>query len=327
MGTWRRFEYPEGSRRAGFLRDPVLSQRNPSRALHESSRVRAMWQSLLRNYLLRAAADHVRSQHEAQSGTDSGPAPSGAEPAEPTICHVGLVFALAIEAGGLVDQMSGVVHINGAGFVAREGGLGGRRLVLLECGVGREAAARGTHALLTGHRPRWVISAGFAGGLHPALKQGDILMANEIADLAGRRLAIDFKISPEALARTPGLHVGRLLTVDSVVSEPADKRALGESHGALAVDMESSAVAEVCRDQRVKFLSVRVISDAVDHELPRDIDHLVRQKSTLGRIGAVTGAIVRRPSSVKDMWQLKEAAIGASDRLAKFLAGIVPQLE
>jgi adenosylhomocysteine nucleosidase len=304
-----------------------------------------MWQSLLRNYLLRAAAERMRAQHAPRSAAETGStatnpahgasadpgaaesAPSESAPAEPAVCHVGLVFALSIEAGGLVDQMTGVVHINGAGFVAREGGFGGRRLVLIESGLGREAAARGTRALLIGHKPRWVISAGFAGGLHPSLRQGDILMANEIADLTGRRLAIDFKIAPDALARTPGLHVGRLLTVDSIVREPAEKQALGELHGALAVDMESSAVAEVCRDERVKFLSVRVISDAVDHELPADVDHLVRQKSTLGRIGAVTGAIVRRPGSVKDMWQLKEDAIAASDRLAKFLTGIVPQLE
>ena len=299
-----------------------------------------MWQALLRNYLYSAVAERMRAQHDPRGGSESGPAAGSAgqsaapnstaadaPPVEPVVCHVGLVFALSIEAGGLVDQLSGVVHTNGAGFVAREGGLDGRRLVLVECGLGREAAARGTHALLIGHRPRWVISAGFAGGLQPEMKQGDILMANEIADTAGRRLAIDFKIAPEVLARTPGLHVGRLLTVDSIVREPTEKQALGERHGALAVDMETLAVAEVCRDERVRFLSVRVISDAVDHELPADVDHLVRQKSTLGRIGAVTGAIVRRPGSVKDMWRLKEDAIAASDRLAKFLTGIVPQLE
>lgn len=298
-----------------------------------------MWQSVLRNLLMRAAAEKLRAAQ--QGPTQSGPTQHGAaegastaesaqappQPAERPVCHVGVVFALGIEAGGMVDALSGVVHNSGSGFVAHEGGLDGRRVVLLESGVGRQAAARGARALLLGHRPRWVISAGFAGGLQPQLRQGDILMANEIADLAGLRLAIDFKIGPAALAQVPGLHVGRLLSVDAIVREPAAKRALGQEHGALAVDMETSAVAEVCRDERVRFLSVRVISDTVDRELPPDVDYLVRRKSTLGRLGAATGAIVRRPSSIKDLWQLKEDAIAASDRLAKFLTGVVPQLE
>jgi adenosylhomocysteine nucleosidase len=296
-----------------------------------------MWQMLLRNYLLRTAAEQMRASQQQKAagapGTSQPPgAASDAAPQEPIdttppVCHVGLVYALSIESGGLIDLLSGVIQIKGAGFIAREGALAGRRLVVVEAGAGRENAAHATRALIAGHQPRWIISAGFAGGLQPSLRYGDILMANEIVDLAGHRLGIDFKVDPAVLAATPRLHVGRLLTVDSVVYQATAKQALGQTHGALAVDMESSAVAQVCREERVRFLSVRVISDAVDHELPSDVDHLVRQKSTLGRLGAAAGAIARRPSSVKDMWRLKEDAIAASDRLAKFLSGIVPQLD
>jgi adenosylhomocysteine nucleosidase len=101
---------------------------------------------------------------------------------------------------------------------------------------------------------------------------------------------------------------------------------LGQQHEALAVDMESMAVADVCRQEQVRCLSIRVISDAVDQALPKDIDYLVTRKTLAGRIGAAAGAAVRRPSSIKDMWQLKEDALVASDRLAKFLAGIIGQL-
>ena len=86
-------------------------------------------------------------------------------------------------------------------------------------------------------------------------------------------------------------------------------------------------MAEVCRREKVRFLSVRVISDAVDRQLPPEVDNLVRQRSRAGRIGAVGAAILRRPSSIKDMWQLKEDALVASERLGKFLVGVVGQLE
>ena len=288
-----------------------------------------MWQPLLRNWLLGQAQQKMREAaaqaakdalHESQTGPRESPPPT-----EPPVCHVGLVFALPIEAGGLVDRLAGMIRTEGSGFVAREGGLDGRRIVIVESGVGRQRASRATEALIVGHRPRWIVSAGFAGGLDDRLKQGDILMADSIADTGTKQLDLDFKLAGPS--QTSGrVHVGRLLTVERVIRDPAEKRELGQRHGALAVDMESIGVAEVCQTEKVRFLSVRVIIDAVDQALPPDIDLLVSKKSTAGRLGAAAGAILRRPGSIKDMWQLKEDALVASERLAKFLIGVIGQL-
>jgi len=293
-----------------------------------------MWQLLLRNWLMQTAREQMQqAARSAAKGESPGAAqestgePGTEAPAEPQVCHVGLIFALGIEAGGLVDRLSGVIATAGAGFVAREGGLDGRRLVIVESGAGRDSAARSTEALIAGHEPKWIISAGFAGSLHSDLKPGHILMADEVIDTSGHRLKIDLNITPEQVAASPGLHVGRLVTVDSVVHRAADKLALGKATGALAVDMETLGVAEVCRQEKVKLLSIRVISDAVDRELPADVDLLVRKKTTAGRVGAATGAIFRRPSSLKDMWKLREDALVASERLAKFIVGVVRQLD
>ncbi|MEX2315866.1 MAG: hypothetical protein WD669_01850 [Pirellulales bacterium] len=288
-----------------------------------------MWQPLLRNWLLGQAQQKMREAaaqaakdalHETQTPEQHSPPPT-----EPPVCHVGLVFALPIEAGGLVDRLSGMIRTEGSGFVAREGGLDGRRIVIIESGVGRQRASKATEALIVGHRPRWIVSAGFAGGLDDRLKQGDILMADSLADAGAKQLAIDFKLAGQSQS-SPRVHVGRLLTVERVIRDPAEKRALGQRHGALAVDMESIGVAEVCQTEKVRFLSVRVIIDTVDQALPHDIDLLVSKKSTAGRLGAAAGAILRRPGSIKDMWQLKEDALVASERLAKFLLGVIGQL-
>jgi adenosylhomocysteine nucleosidase len=90
--------------------------------------------------------------------------------------------------------------------------------------------------------------------------------------------------------------------------------------------MESFGVATICQREKTRFLSVRVITDSVDRTLPPDIDRLVKRTSTAGRLGAAAGAILRRPASIKDMWQLKEDAIVASERLANFLVGVIRQL-
>jgi adenosylhomocysteine nucleosidase len=71
-------------------------------------------------------------------------------------------------------------------------------------------------------------------------------------------------------------------------------------------------------------LSVRIITDGVDDELPVEIDHLAKQTSLAGKLGAVTGAVFRRPSSMKDLYRLKETALLSSDRLAEFLESLMP---
>jgi adenosylhomocysteine nucleosidase len=90
--------------------------------------------------------------------------------------------------------------------------------------------------------------------------------------------------------------------------------------------METAAIAAVCRQEKTRFLSVRVISDAVDDELPPEIEKLMASKSFARQLGAAAGAIFKRPSSIKDMWKLREDAVRLSDRLATFLSGVVEQL-
>lgn len=241
-------------------------------------------------------------------------------------CDVGIVFALGIEAGGLEDRLRKKTTIRGEGFVVRRGTLAGRNIVLVLSGPGETRAARATEALVDGHRPKWIISAGFAGGLDPRLQRHDVVMADSLGNARGARLAIDLKVDPAELAHTPGVHVGRFLTVDRVVRLPSEKRSLAAEHDAVAVDTESFAVAEVCRDRQVRFLAIRVVTDTVDDTLPPDVRKLAEQATRTARLGAAAGALWRRPSSFKDMWKLKENALVASDRLGKFLEETVKQL-
>ena len=289
-----------------------------------------VYRFILGNWLRNAAGQKIREkvvQTAREEFAEAAREPQADEPAEPQRpCDVGVVFALKIEAGGLEDLLDGVTKTRGEEFLALDGHLKGRRVVAVVSGPGERAARLATEALLDGHDPRWVISAGFAGGLSDQVSRHDLLMADTLANAAGQRLAIDLKVDPTSLAQMPGVHVGRLLTVDRIIRLPAEKRSLGDQHQALAVDMESFTVADVCRQRRVRFLSVRVISDSVNDELPPDVQRLMDQKTRPAKLGAVIGAVWNRPSSVKDMLRLKENAIIASDRLAGFLASTIQQL-
>src|SRR4051794_31050564 len=177
-----------------------------------------MWQPLLRSWLMGKAREQMAAAAKAsihERGADSSPGETPLQQPR-TTCHVAVICALSIEAGGLIDRLAGVVRIEGAGFVAREGGVEGRRILVVEAGAGSQAAARATVATILGHRPNWVVSAGFAGGLDEAIHQGDIVMGTEVVDLNGHVFTID--IAPAAEDDRPRhMHVGRVLTMDRVI--------------------------------------------------------------------------------------------------------------
>ncbi len=241
-------------------------------------------------------------------------------------CHVGLVFALPIESGYFQDLLQGRITIDGDGFRIHLGGMDGRRIGVAVTGPGQHAAERGTAAFIAGHRPAWVISAGFAGGLSSRLARFDLVMADRLVDERGGSLAIDLHVDRGELRRHPNVQVGTLLTLDRIARRPQEKRQLARQHEALAVDMETFAVAKACQEAKRKFLAVRIVTDPADEELPPDVERLLFKPGGARMIGAAAGSIVRRPSALKDLWRLRRTSHTAAERLAQFLAGVVRQL-
>jgi adenosylhomocysteine nucleosidase len=262
-------------------------------------------------------------------------------------CHTAVLFALAAESGGFEDLLSGLVTIRGQGFTAKEGGCKGRRVVVVRSEPGQTNAAAAAETVIDGHHPRWLISAGFAGGLDPSFTKNDLLLADRVGNENGQSLPLSLDFLPSPFGRgaggegeevrvgdgeTPklfhaaGATIGQLLTLDRIVRTPEEKKMLFEKHSAAAADMETFAVAEVCRRRNVPMLGVRIILDAAADALPPDIERLLRQPSELARWGAALRTLWRRPRSIKDLWTLKERALIASDKLAKFLADLIATL-
>lgn len=252
----------------------------------------------------------------------------------PTPCDIGIVFALGAEQGCTEDLLTDLQFFEAAGMKIRSGKFrasDGRELsvVLVTSGVGRDNAARAAEALIDGHKPEWIISAGFCGGLVPQLARNDVVAADAFTDRLEFSEALRKHLAAAGLVGSgvpAAKHVGLMATVERIVAMSADKHALGAATGALACEMESSAVVEVCVRRNVPVLVLRAVSDPVGEDLPTDLEPLMKQKSAAGTFGAVVGALWRRPSSVKDMLRLQENALTTADALAKHLAAVIAKL-
>jgi adenosylhomocysteine nucleosidase len=239
-----------------------------------------------------------------------------------THAHVGIVHATAMEVEPFLGRCDRLRKYSGGNLVFRGGLFGEIRVALAQSGMGPALAKKATQALIDGHSPAWIISAGFSGALQAGMKIGDIVVASSIVDAEGTELAIDLKMPADP---AKGLYVGRLLTLNRIVRTVDEKKALADRFAALAVDMESLAVAQICRQAKVRFLAVRVISDDLSADLPAEISSVVGSSGTV-RLGAAVGAIFKRPGAVKDLWRLREQGMDAAERLATFLEGVVEQL-
>jgi adenosylhomocysteine nucleosidase len=243
-------------------------------------------------------------------------------PEETTKADIGLVCALPLELSEFIGKCSKVKTYTGGSFTFRGGFYGKIRIAMVESGPGCARARRATAALLDAHSPRWIVSTGFCGALVPDLKIGQIVVANEVVNASGDSLKIDLGMTSDD---SHGLRVGRTLTVDRMVRSVKEKTNLSEMSQAIAVDMETFEIARLCQDRKTRFMAVRAVSDDLSGDLPSEVLTLVGETGSV-RIGAVIGALWKRPGSYKDMWRLRENAILASEHLAKFLDGVVKQL-
>src|SRR5581483_8706198 len=142
---------------------------------------------------------------------------------------VGVVVALAAEARALVRRryLLGVVEQAAPG------------VRVLVCGMGPRAAAEAAATLAQGGVAALAVF-GVAGALDPALSPGTLLLPAEVLDEQGRRHATDPAWRARLAARLGSAPDERpLLTVESPLLGPQDKRLALKRWGAPAVDMES----------------------------------------------------------------------------------------
>ncbi|OOF54836.1 5'-methylthioadenosine/S-adenosylhomocysteine nucleosidase [Rodentibacter genomosp. 2] len=200
---------------------------------------------------------------------------------------IGIVGAMAQEVEILKGLMTDKIETRVASTVIFEGKINGKSVALLQSGIGKVAAAIGTTALLQLAKPDIVINTGSAGGVAKGLKVGDIVIsdetryhdvdvtafgyekgqlpANPAAFLSDEKLADLAQKTAEAQGKS--VKRGLICSGDSFIhSEDKIAEIKADFPHVTAVEMEATAIAQVCYAFNVPFVVVRAISDSGDGE-------------------------------------------------------------
>jgi adenosylhomocysteine nucleosidase len=198
---------------------------------------------------------------------------------------LGIVCALPTEAKTLTRKTIaiGTILPLSEGVWLTVSGMGARRAqeaarLLLEQGAGS------------------LLSWGTAGALDDTLRVGDLLLPQRILAMDGQEWSISStwqELLYRKLATSITSHLGALAESNGVLRIPPQRRTLAASCGAIAVDMESVAIARYAHQNRAPFLTIRAVSDTTQMVLPESLLKAVNPLGKLSRQDVLTEVILK----------------------------------
>lgn len=150
-------------------------------------------------------------------------------------------------------------------------------------GSGPKNAASAAQNLVTQGATQ-LISWGCAGALASQLKAGDLVIPAEVLTQDNIQLATHKEWSQQVidlLDKTISHTQATLLESDTVITQADDKNRLYQSTQAVAVDMESAAVAQLAHQAQIPFIAIRSIADPAQLDLPGAIDYAMTDSGVI----------------------------------------------
>lgn len=201
---------------------------------------------------------------------------------------IGIICALSIEVEGLEKLLQNKEEHTYAKMRFVSGTIGGKEVVLTECGIGKVNAAMSAQVMIDHYSPTVIINSGIAGSVSRQLKIGDIVISKDCVqhDFDGTQMGdpkgliqyndekrIDIPADMDTANKlynackdieNTNVLLGRIATGDIFVAEKAMRQSIADEFSALACEMEGGAVAQVCYRNSVPFAVIRCISDDFD---------------------------------------------------------------
>ena len=161
----------------------------------------------------------------------------------------------------------------------------GANIIVAVCGVGKVNSAMCTQVMINKYSPELVINIGVAGSLSSKIEVLDLVIADSVVqydvdtsavgDPVGMISGINLIHIPcdakELIKRIFGqkagafkIHYGTIVSGDQFIVDEKRKRDIALRFNAIAIDMESGSIGQVCHINQVSFCILRAISDRGD---------------------------------------------------------------
>ena len=173
-------------------------------------------------------------------------------------------------------------------------------------GMGRRNAAESIREAVAAVEPECVLTCGFAGGLNPALALGDVIFD------------YDFDAGVSGPLTELGAIPAKFHCSKRVAITAGEKRALWQSTGADAVEMESSVIRNLCQEWRIPSATIRVISDTANDDLPLDFNALMTSDDRI-HFGKMALAILKSPRKIPQLISFQRQTMTAARELGRIL--------
>lgn len=191
--------------------------------------------------------------------------------------RIGIIVAMDKELRQLLALLSDTIEEKSGGKTFYRGRMSDdKELVIQQSGIGKVNAAIGAVEMINAYHPDSIISSGVAGGATTLVPRFHVVASTDVVyhdvycfsdnaygQIQGmpERFAADRKML-EIASKIENVHLGTIASGDWFVDTKGKAgEILDHFPEALAIDMESGAIAQTCFIYGVPFISFRIISD------------------------------------------------------------------
>jgi adenosylhomocysteine nucleosidase len=268
------------------------------------------------------------------------------------------IIAVANEIAAIERRVAPWTTEGSGGFTLARARLAGKDLVLVTCGMGKVNAALATQAVIERCRPAAIISCGSAGGLWPDMQPGDLIIGERVTQHdAGAYLGERFvhvgvqtwdagrwktrrswpadadlvsaaQAAAGALDKIARVRAGLIAAGDQAIFSKERRAWLRETLQALAVDMESAAVAQTAAANGIAWLAIRAVSDAADEDAGFDVSKLVEyaDEASATTLARRLGYLAAHPDTLAKLRRLRAGIQLAAERATALTLAVVERL-
>ena len=223
-----------------------------------------------------------------------------------TISKIAIIGAMDCEINDIKKEITDLKEQNYADLKIFTGTINNKFVILAQSGVGKVNAALNTQYIIDTFKPDIIINTGVAGGIADGLDVGDIVIGTYLVQhdfdvtvlgyargymctgedkdkptkfYCDKELVEKFQSSLQQNMPAKKIHQGVIASGDKFISGKEIKKEINEYFGALAVEMEGCAVAQVATRNKIPFVLTRAISDLADSKSAEDQNEFERKMS------------------------------------------------